>query len=249
MPAYRGRIEDDLGAGQGGEPGTFWIPLVPADERAHAAVIGIEGFEAEIARSEVELLVIQRIVWDVHLAIKPEDLAVGIDHHGGVVINAPCAFLKNGGNDRNLRLVRYFGENFCSRPRDRLGQVEQRSVFSLTEILRLEQFRQADDLGTLKRRVADKLRRALHVIVWVGRAMHLHQTNREFVLWALHCGDFQEYQMRSASAGCRWMQPVREANIRCAIFFYNQICDSWGAAWATSRTSLSSTIAISMLLH
>src|SRR3954453_1788216 len=115
MPAYRGRIEDDLGAGQGGEPGTFWIPLVPADERAHAAVIGIEGFEAEIARSEVELLVIERIVGDVHLAVEPEDLALGIDHPRCIVINAPCALLKNGGDDGDLRLLRYFGENFRSR--------------------------------------------------------------------------------------------------------------------------------------
>src|SRR3954467_2701292 len=219
MPAYRCRIEDDLGTSEGSESGSLWVPLVPADERAHASVIGIEGFEAEIARSEVELLVIQRIVGDVHLAIKPEDLAVGIDHHGGVVINAPCAFLKNGGNDRNLRLVRYFGENFCSRPRDRLGQVEQRSVFSLTEILRLEQFRQADDLGTLTRRVADKLRRALHVIVWVGRAVHLHQTNRELVLWALHRGDFQEYQMRSANAGADGGSRFRERIFDVLSFF------------------------------
>src|SRR3954465_14958009 len=112
MPAYRGRTEDDLGAGQGGEPGTFWIPLVPADERAHASIVRIESLEAEVPGGEVKLLVIERIVGNVHLAIEPEDLAVGIDHHRCIVINAPCAFLKDGGNDRDLRLLRYFGENF-----------------------------------------------------------------------------------------------------------------------------------------
>ena len=56
-------------------------------------------FETEIARREVKLLVIRRIVRDVHLAILPEELAVGVDDRRGVVINAGGAFLEKRGDD------------------------------------------------------------------------------------------------------------------------------------------------------
>src|SRR5438270_12744775 len=108
MPADRGGIEDDLGPGESSQPRALGIPLVPADERAHASEVRVEGLEAEIAGSEIKLFVIERIVGDVHLAIQPEDLSVGIDHHGGVVIDAARALLKERGDDRDLRLLRYF---------------------------------------------------------------------------------------------------------------------------------------------
>ena len=76
MPADGGGIEEDLGALQRGEARAFGIPLVPADERADAAVRRVDGLESEIAGREVELLVVERIVGDVHLAIDADDGAV-----------------------------------------------------------------------------------------------------------------------------------------------------------------------------
>src|SRR6185436_12584721 len=60
-------VEEDRRTAQRGEPRRLGIPLVPADERPDASVLRVERLEAEVARGEIELLVIERIVRDVHL--------------------------------------------------------------------------------------------------------------------------------------------------------------------------------------
>src|SRR4249919_2555459 len=70
MPADRGGIKENIGALQGSQARAFGIPLVPTDESAHAAILGVKGLEAEITGREIELLVIERIVRDMHLAIQ-----------------------------------------------------------------------------------------------------------------------------------------------------------------------------------
>ena len=69
MPADSGGIEEHLGALQGGKARGFGVPLVPADERAHAATGEVDGLEAKIARREVIFFVIKRVVRYVHLAV------------------------------------------------------------------------------------------------------------------------------------------------------------------------------------
>ena len=69
VPADRRGIEEDLGPSEGRQPGGLGIPLVPADERADPGVRGLERLEPEVAGREVVLLVIERVVGDVHLAI------------------------------------------------------------------------------------------------------------------------------------------------------------------------------------
>ena len=57
VPADRGRIKKNLRAAQRGQPRRFRIPLVPANADADISALRRPGFETEIARSEVELLV------------------------------------------------------------------------------------------------------------------------------------------------------------------------------------------------
>ena len=73
VPADGGGEEEDLGAAEGGEAGAFGIPLVPADQGADGALRGLRGFEAEVAGGEVELLVVEGVVGDVHLAVDVGD--------------------------------------------------------------------------------------------------------------------------------------------------------------------------------
>src|ERR1035441_5869690 len=61
MPANGGGVEKNLGALQHGEPCGLGIPLVPTDQHADLSVAGLPGTKAEVARSKVELLVIQRV--------------------------------------------------------------------------------------------------------------------------------------------------------------------------------------------
>src|SRR5262249_40658280 len=70
VPSDRRRIKNHARALERSEPRAFGIPLVPADERANFAFARVECLIAEIAGSEIKLLVIERIVGDVHLAIE-----------------------------------------------------------------------------------------------------------------------------------------------------------------------------------
>ena len=76
VPADGGGIEEHFGALERGEARGFGVPLVPADQRADAAEAGVEGLEAEIAGGEVILLVVERVVGDVHLAVDAGERAV-----------------------------------------------------------------------------------------------------------------------------------------------------------------------------
>ncbi len=95
MPADRRGIEQHLRALQRGKPRGFGIPLVPADERTDFADRRIQRLEAEVARREIELFVVERIVGDVHLAIQPAYRAALVEHDRGVVIHTGCAPLEN----------------------------------------------------------------------------------------------------------------------------------------------------------
>ena len=96
VPADCSWKEENLGSAEGGEAGAFGVPLVPADEGADGALRGLRGFEAEVAGGEVELLVVEGVVGDVHLAVGVGDGAVFFYGDGGVVIEAWGAALEQG---------------------------------------------------------------------------------------------------------------------------------------------------------
>src|SRR6185369_17457343 len=83
MPADGGRVEQDLGTAECGDAGRFGIPLVPADERRDASVAGIEAAKTEVSGSEIVFLEVQRVIWDVHLAVFAKEGAIGIEDEGG----------------------------------------------------------------------------------------------------------------------------------------------------------------------
>src|SRR5947207_8491979 len=87
MPANRGRIKEYLRSLKRRETRALRIPLVPADQRSNLPDLRIESFEAQIAWSEVILLVIKRIIRNVHLAIGTTYAAIGVNHHCGIVID------------------------------------------------------------------------------------------------------------------------------------------------------------------
>src|SRR4029077_19128939 len=94
MPADRGGIKNNVRADEARKARTFGIPLVPAHEHPDAAKSSVEVRKAEIARSEIKFLVIERIVRNVHLAIFSEERSVGVQNHGRIVVDAGGATLK-----------------------------------------------------------------------------------------------------------------------------------------------------------
>src|ERR1043166_2812472 len=138
MPTDRCRIKKNLRAAKGGEPRRFRIPLVPTNADADFSVRGRPCLESEIARREIKLFVVRRIVRDMHLAILAEITPVRIDDRGGVVINAGRAFLKKRGDDDRASFARDFLQLRRRRSRNFLGEREVRVIFALAEILGAE---------------------------------------------------------------------------------------------------------------
>src|SRR4051812_33100633 len=149
MPPDRGGIKDDARAFERRQACAFRIPLIPANQRADFSFARVESLVAEIAGREIELLVIKRIVRNVHLAIHAFERSVRIEDCGSVVVNAGRAFFKQGSYERDLLILRHFAEALGGGSGNRFGKIEKRVVFALAEILCLEEFGQADDLRAL----------------------------------------------------------------------------------------------------
>ena len=135
MPADGGGVEENLGALHRGETGAFREPLIPADQRADRRHLRLPRDEAGVAGREIELLVEQRVVRNVHLAIDAHQRSVGVDHRGGVVIHARGAPLEQRRDDHRLVLLRQLAEGVGRRARNGLGEREEAMVFDLAEIL------------------------------------------------------------------------------------------------------------------
>src|SRR5439155_16868872 len=86
VPADGGGIKQYLSPLQRRETRAFGIPLVPTDEHADLRVPGLPRFETEIARREIKLFIVQRVVGNVHLAIDAEQRTAGVDDRRRVVI-------------------------------------------------------------------------------------------------------------------------------------------------------------------
>src|SRR5215470_15062264 len=133
MPANGCGVEEDVGALQRRDARAFRIPLIPADEGSDFSDGGVEGLEAEIAGGEVELLVVERIVGDVHLAVEARDAAVLLNDGGGVVIEACGTAFEEGSDDDDFFLASDGAETLGTGARDRLGEIEEGDVFALAE--------------------------------------------------------------------------------------------------------------------
>ena len=146
-----------FGSAESGEAGAFGVPLVPADEGADGALRGLRGFEAEVAGGEVELLVVERVVGDVHLAVGVGDAAVFFDGDGGVVVEAGGAAFEEAGDEDDAGFAADAGEGVGGGAGDGLGEAEEGVVFALAEVLGAEELGEADELGALAGGFVDAL--------------------------------------------------------------------------------------------
>src|SRR4051812_34286317 len=113
MPANCRGIEKDVRAEEARDARGLGIPLVPADQHANRGVLRLPHAKAarlfryladdvdavvvrRVARREIVLLVEERIVRNVHLAIHAEERAVCVYDRGGVAIDAASLLLEDG---------------------------------------------------------------------------------------------------------------------------------------------------------
>src|SRR5882672_7462301 len=150
VPADRRGIAQQVRALQRGEPGGLRIPLVPAHERPDRSHAGVEGAEAQIARREIELLVIGRVVGDVHLAVDPLQRAVGLDDRRRVVVQPRRATLEQRRDHHDARRARDLAERLGTGAGDWLGQIEERVIFALADVQRAEQLGETNQRCALR---------------------------------------------------------------------------------------------------
>ena len=106
VPPDRRGIEQNLRALQRGESRALGIPLVPAHQHTNATKLRIKGPKTRVSRREVEFLVEEGIIRNVHLPIDPRDRAISIDDHRRIVIQSRSPALKQRCDDHHAMLLR-----------------------------------------------------------------------------------------------------------------------------------------------
>ncbi len=176
MPADGGRVEKNLRTLHRGEARGFGIPLIPADQHTDLAITRLPRFETKVAGREIEFLVEQRIIRNVHLAIDAEQRTVGINDRSGVVINAGRALLKQRGDDGRLcASSRACGGRRCW-DRESFRPVQNFCGLALAEILRTKKFLRADDLRAGLGGAFDEREGLLEVRGGIGGTVGLDQS-------------------------------------------------------------------------
>src|SRR5687767_12528152 len=150
---HRGRgVEDDLRPLEAQDPRALGKVAVVADVDADRADGGLEHRIAEVPRLEVELLPeARRAVGDVVLAVLPEAAPVGVEHGGGVVVDAGHVLLVDRQHQHDGVLPGQVRELPTRRPaRHLLHELIPGFVLTGAEVGAVEQLLEADDLGALR---------------------------------------------------------------------------------------------------
>ena len=134
------RIDEDFCSLEGHQSRCFWIPLVPADEHAELAHGSLNRLETEVARSEVELLIVGWVIRNVHLAVFAGDGSILLNHYCRIVVKSWCTSLEKRGDDDYAEVFGQFAVEIGGGTRNRFCQVEIIHIFYLTEIKRIVQF-------------------------------------------------------------------------------------------------------------
>ena len=170
LVADGGGIDEDVGAGKGHEACALGVPLVPADLHAEASDGGLYGLEAEVAGGEIELLVVGGVVGDVHLAMYAGDAAILLKDDGGVVVEPCGTALEEAGDEHDSVFTRERAIERGGGPGDGLCQVEELHILCLTEVGRVVQFLQHDELSATGCDVSDGGSDARAVVIGGGGA-------------------------------------------------------------------------------
>ena len=96
---------------------------------------------------------------------------------GGVVIEPRGAALEERSDDDDFLFAGDCSEALGAGAGDGLGEIEERGVFALAEILGAEELGQADDVRAFARGFADFVGGLIEVGIGIGAAGHLDQAD------------------------------------------------------------------------
>ena len=167
------RVDQDVCALQRHQAGCFRIPLVPAHQYAELAYGSLYRLESEVARGEVELLVIGRVIRNVHLAILSGYASVLFYHYCRIVIQSRSTALEERSNDYHAQILGQLAVEFGRWTGNRFGKVEILYIFYLAEVERVVKFLQYNEFCATLRQVDDALSESGLVIGDVRRNVKL----------------------------------------------------------------------------
>ena len=128
------RINQQFCSTQSHESSTLRVPLVPTHLHTQAPHRCMDRLETQITWSEIEFLVIRRVVRNMHLAIFACNRTILLKHHRRIVIQASGTTLKKRGDKNDGQFLGKFSIKLGGRSRDRLSQIEAIRRFHLAEI-------------------------------------------------------------------------------------------------------------------
>jgi len=113
----------------------------------------------------------------VHLPIDPAERTVRIEDDRGIVIKSRRSPLKQRRDKDDAETSSAFGEESGRLAGNRLREVEQGGVFSLTEVARSEELLQADDLCAASYGFFNLLDSPVEIVAEVLPASHLNESD------------------------------------------------------------------------
>src|SRR5258708_26745540 len=90
------------------------------------ANFGIERAKTEIAGREVKLLIVKRVVGNVHLAVESAQRAIGIERCRCIVVEAGGALFEQRSNQDHSMLAGRGGDLLVRRSGNRFCQLQER---------------------------------------------------------------------------------------------------------------------------
>jgi hypothetical protein len=115
----------------------------------------------------------------VHLPVLSRQTAIGVEHHGSVVVHAGGAALEKRSHDGDLELARQGPQRLRAGPGDRLRLREARVILALAEIEAAVEFGEANDLRARPGGLPDRSFSRSLVLACVVRAAHLDEADPE----------------------------------------------------------------------
>ncbi len=184
MPTDCRGVEQNLRPLKRRETRRLGIPLVPANTDADPTESRVPSTKTKVAGSEVEFLVKERVVGNVHLPVFAEKRSVGIDDRRRVVIKAWRSTLEKRGDQNDSAFLRDSLHRLGRWPGDGLGEFEVFVILDLAKIHRGEKLLETHDVRAFRGGGPDPAKGGIDIRPHIGRAGVLNKS--DFHLGGLH---------------------------------------------------------------
>ena len=131
--------------------------------------------EAQVARCEIKLFVIQRVVGNVHLSVTTRFASIRIEDHGCIVVDTRGATLKERSDDDHAVFLGGRRNDVARWTRNGFRQRELIMILALARILAGEQLLKANDVSTSLRGLFDLGLGDAQIRRLVRFTCHLHE--------------------------------------------------------------------------